>query len=105
MVKEYLPLPMIKAGTISYETPLDGSEFLVNNPYPKNLFNAASFGSYLIWIFNGEEKVFIDPRIELYPSEQWNDYLLISMGMEGWDEKLAQYEINTLMLSRLEQLL
>jgi hypothetical protein len=46
--------------------------------------------------------VFIDPRIELYPFEQWRDYINLGQG-NNVDELLRQYAIDGLLLSVSEQ--
>ena len=56
-----------------------------------------SFGSYLIWAAEDEYRVFIDPRIELYPIEIWRDYITISNALPGWKEKLLDYGIQVIM--------
>jgi len=68
---------------------------------PQRLFHAMSYGSYLIWAAP-EQKVFIDPRIELYPFEQWRDYILLGQGVEV-EALLAKYRIDGMMLSIEEQ--
>jgi hypothetical protein len=98
-----LPLPQKKAGLISSETPLEATEILLKEQPPGQLFHEMGFGSYLIWTAGGDYKVFIDPRIELYPLELWRDYLSLSSGRSGWEDKLQGYEINTLMLNPATQ--
>jgi hypothetical protein len=64
---------------LSPHTPTGAARYLVEHPTGK-LFNELGFGSYLIWA-TPELKVFIDPRIELYPQEIWEDYVNISNGV------------------------
>jgi hypothetical protein len=101
--KSILPLPAAKAGLISSETPVRATEFLLEEKLPKNLFNAMSFGSYLIWAAVPEYQVFVDSRIDLFSAEIWMDYLNISNANGNWQGLLDQYEVNTLMLSPTEQ--
>jgi hypothetical protein len=101
--KSILPLPAVKAGLISSETPVRATEFLLEEKLPKNLFNAMSFGSYLIWAAYPEYQVFVDSRIDLFSAEIWMDYLNISNANGNWQGLLDQYEVNTLMLSPTEQ--
>jgi len=58
-----------------------------------------AFGSYLIWTAQPEYKVFADPRIELFSQEIWDDYQMISRAVPGWEQKLAEYEIQILFLN------
>jgi len=97
--KSSLPLPPLKAGLVSTETPLEATEYLLSEEAPGQLFHDMGFGSYLIWAARPEYQVFVDPRIELYPLEIWGDYLSVSNGIPGWQELLDQYEVNTLLLS------
>jgi hypothetical protein len=97
-LKHILPLPPIRAGLVSTETPLDATRFLLEERPPGSLFNDVAFGSYLIWAAP-DYPVFVDPRIELYPPEVWRDYLEISAAGEGWEQRLEEYGVNTLILS------
>jgi hypothetical protein len=60
-----------------------------------------SYGSYLIWAAP-DMPVFIDPRIELYPYEQWQDYLRLSNG-RNVAELIAEYRFDGMLLSKTEQ--
>ena len=75
---------------------------LEENP-PGQVFNAISFGSYLIWAAYPQYQVFVDSRIELFSEKVWMDYLNISNATGDWDSKLNDYGVNTLMLSPSEQ--
>lgn len=97
--KGSLGLPEAKAGLLSSETPVDATNFLLQNRPPPRLFHEMSFGSYLIWAAHPEYSVFVDPRIELFPAQIWQDYLAISAGRCDWEQHLNEYGINTLMLS------
>lgn len=101
--KQYLPLPELKRGLISSETPVQATEFLMEGFYPGPLFHHMPYGSYLIWAAQPDYPVFVDSRIELYPYEQWLDYILVSDAGDGWDGVLEHYGIRTLMLSQREQ--
>ncbi len=101
--KNYLPLPEMKAGLISSETPLAGTNYLVNHRLPTPVFNDLSFGSYLIWAGQPAYQVFVDPRLELYPWDVWKVYLDVSQANKGWEDYLRQYNVQTLFLSPSEQ--
>jgi hypothetical protein len=75
---------------------------LTKNP-PGQLFNAMSFGSYLIWAAYPQYQVFVDSRIELFPKKIWMDYLEISNAIGDWEKMTNNYDINTLMISPVEQ--
>ena len=101
--KSALPLPTDKAGLISSETPVKATAFLLEQHPPGRIFNAMSFGSYLIWAAYPEYQVFADSRIELFPVSVWQDYFSISNAEAGWEEKLTSYGVNSLMLNVSEQ--
>lgn len=90
-----------KSGIFSPETPIDAAQYLLDNKLPGNVFNDMGFGSYMMWATYPNYKVFIDPRfdIKLYPIRFWDEYIAISAGADDWEEKLASYNVNTLMLS------
>jgi hypothetical protein len=101
--KSVLPLPQAKAGLVSTETPIQATQALLNENPPGKLFNAISFGSYLIWAAYPHYQVFVDSRIELFSEKVWMDYLNISNANGGWESLLRDYGVNTLMLSPVEQ--
>lgn len=102
---ERLPLPatyrsMIWTGIpdgplVDIQTPIKATNYLRLHPGGK-LFNEMGYGSYLIWALP-QEKVFIDPRVELYPLDQWQDYIRISRGTR-YDELLDQYGADRILL-------
>jgi hypothetical protein len=57
----------------------------------------------MIWALR-EMPVFIDTRIELYPPEQWEDYIALSRARYDWEEILERYGVDTLLLDRETQL-
>jgi hypothetical protein len=102
-LKSILPLPAAKAGLISTETPVEATQFLLEENPPGHIFNSMTFGSYLIWAAHPQYQVFVDSRIELFPENVWLDYLRISNAQGDWEALLREYGVNTLMLSPLEQ--
>jgi hypothetical protein len=96
--KDRLPLPEQKAGLISSETPVAATEYLLKHRLPPRVFHDMAYGSYLIWAAQPQYKVFVDPRIELYPETIWEQYEALSAGERGWEESLRRRGVNTLML-------
>ncbi len=87
--KEGLGLPPELGNLLSLQTPRRATIQLQLLPTPpQHLFHEMGFGSYLIWAAPGE-RVFVDPRIELYPYEQWRDYILLGQGRSI--DELAQH--------------
>lgn len=85
---------------LSVETPIAATNYLKTHP-GGTLFNEMGYGSYLIWALP-EQAVFIDPRVELYPFEQWQDYIRITRGAD-YNTILERYGANRLLLSKERQ--
>jgi hypothetical protein len=47
--------------------------------------------------------VFIDSRIEMYPSAVWRDYFDVTQGREGWNAVLERWQIRVVVADREEQ--
>ncbi|MBN2147170.1 MAG: hypothetical protein JW726_07260 [Anaerolineales bacterium] len=82
--------PMLAA-----DTPVAAVAYLEQNP-GGHIFNEMGFGSYLIWALP-EQGVFVDTRIELYPYQQWIDYIQISQGIR-YNQLLEQYGADRVLL-------
>lgn len=101
-IKPALGLPPELGALLDQNTPVEVVERLTTDPdRPERLFHAQAYGSYLIWAAP-DQPVFIDPRIELYPFEQWQDYITLSKG-EAVEELLAKYRIDGLLLDNEQQ--
>ncbi len=83
------------APLLSTKTPVNAVNYLQLHP-GGHLFNPMGYGSYLIWSIP-EQGVFIDPRVELYPYEQWEDYIMITNGIR-YNELLDFYGVDRIML-------
>jgi hypothetical protein len=66
---------------LSVNTPINATRYLQKNP-GGNLFNEMGYGSYLIWALP-DQKIFVDPRVELYPLALWEQYIDISNGVRS----------------------
>ncbi len=111
-VFEAMPLPFpqvywdlvwrdVSEGTfLSIETPLSVTEYLKQHPGGR-IFNEMGYGSYFIWAIP-EQKVFIDPRVELYPYDQWRDYVNMVHGNRS-EVLFDQYQVDRVVLDRSTQ--
>jgi hypothetical protein len=97
--RPHLPLPADRRSYVSAETPVDAVEFLRGLPSTPRAFHSESYGSHMIWA-SPEIPVFIDTRFELYPPDQWGDYLAISHARYDWEALLNRYGLDTLVLER-----
>jgi hypothetical protein len=101
--KHLFPFVPAKQGLISVETPVQATEFMIENKLPPRVFHDMAFGSYLIWAAQPDYKVFVDSRIELFPENIWDDYWTITTAGRNWQTLLDTYQVNTLMLEPLKQ--
>jgi hypothetical protein len=101
--RDFIPMQPESKSFITNDTPVDATKFIVNQTPSGNLFNDMAFGSYIIWAGQPMYKVFVDPRIELFHQSIWDDYDIISRASPGWEVKLDQYDIQTLMLNTTVQ--
>ena len=82
---------------IGVDTPVAAAAYLKSHP-GGHLFNEMGYGSYLIWA-TPEQGVFIDPRVELFPYDQWMDYIHINNGTK-YNEILAKYGVDRILLDK-----
>jgi hypothetical protein len=101
--KDLFPFVPAKKGIISVETPIQATQYLLDNHLSAQVFHDMAFGSYLIWAALPEYKVFVDPRIELFPEKVWEDYWVMTTAQPGWEQLLNVYDVNTLMLEPEKQ--
>jgi hypothetical protein len=88
---------------VSKDTPIEAAKWIKENPnLPEPLFNDYIYGSYLIFTLP-ELPVWIDTRFYPYPKEIWQNYLSISNAEIGWQEKLKEQNIGTIMLNKTSQ--
>lgn len=97
--REFLPVRGEYRSLITQDTPVDAARYLVKEQLPGRLFNDMAFGSYLIWVAQPDYQVFTDPRIELFSQEIWDDYQAISKADLGWQQKLLDYQIHTIIIN------
>ena len=101
-VKPALGLPPTLGNLLDPATPVAAVAQLRADPdRPTRLFHAMGYGSYLIWAAP-EQLVWADPRIELYPLEQWRDYQRLAAGSDA-QAILERYAVDGLLLSNKEQ--
>ncbi|MEP7191177.1 MAG: hypothetical protein ABI901_18450, partial [Roseiflexaceae bacterium] len=95
-------LPPSVGALLTEDTPVNAVAYLHSQPdRPRRLFHTEAYGSYLIWQAP-EQPVFIDTRIELYPIEQWRDYINLGQG-NNVATLLQKYAIDGLLLDVVRQ--
>ena len=101
--KAHLPLPPAVASLTTPDTPVAATRYLLDHDVPGPLFHDMGYGSYLIWAAWPRVRVFADPRVELYPLDQWLDYAAISAARYDYEGLLDSYGIHSLMVDRVSQ--
>jgi len=71
------------------------ADFLASNPAPQPIFNSYNQGGYLLHVLYPGTKVFIDGRLDVYPSQVWLDMLAVEEGRLKIDDLVARYGIKT----------
>lgn len=88
-----LPGPAIEPGFIHPEV----DRWLVEAA-PRRLFHQFDWGGYVPFRTRGKVQAFVDGRIFLHGERLVRDYLAIIEGYEGWQEALARYPIEAILL-------
>ncbi len=63
------------------------------------LLTSDSFGGYLIYVFNGTRKVFLDGRSDYYGADFMKQYLVLMSARPGWQEIVRSYGFTHALLS------
>ncbi|HEU4325590.1 MAG TPA: hypothetical protein VFS21_20790 [Roseiflexaceae bacterium] len=102
-LKSALPLPATYtddladlpggAGLFTRSTPAAAAEWLRDNPIPGRMFNEMGYGSYLSWALYPQVQTFIDPRVELFPLAQWEDYVAITQARDHNALLIDKYDV------------
>jgi hypothetical protein len=81
--------------------PVHAVQYLREHAVPQPMFNEYGYGGYLIWSFNGQHKVFIDGRADIYESRGvLSDYLSISRLDSNALALLKKYNIQSCLIQR-----
>ncbi|PDW03134.1 hypothetical protein [Candidatus Viridilinea mediisalina] len=83
-------------------TPVEAVADLRTEPCHGPIFNEMGYGSYMAWALYPLARHYIDPRIELFPLELWEEYVAVSDG-HGVAAFLEQHDIACVILDRPKQ--
>ncbi len=86
-------------GLFSTDTPVAAAAYLRANPGGR-LFNDMGYGAYLDWALYPAMQVFVDPRIELYDAQLWQDYVAISDARDYHALLVEKYGVTRVLLDR-----
>ncbi len=98
-----LPDGIVPSAYLAPTTPVAATAYLCEHaPEAARVYQHQVFASYQIWACP-RLPVFIDTRLELYPTAQWEDYFAIEQGRFDWEEVAGKYGITHLFLSTYYQ--
>ena len=78
--------------------PYNAVNWMLENKPKGNLFNSYNWGGYIIWKLYPAYPVYIDGRADLYGKEFFSNYINISLSKPGWEEKLNEADIRTVLV-------
>jgi hypothetical protein len=85
------------------DAPSGISAWLAENPDPAGRIFAEWWG----WWFEyavPDQRVFVDARVELFPSAIWDDYFTVVDGAGGWDQTLQRWDVRTVVADAAHEL-
>jgi hypothetical protein len=95
VVKVWTPLtPAFNEGEQRKGLPVDATAWILENRPQGEMFNPYNWGGYLIWSLYPHYRVFADGRTDLYGDEFLRRYLEVQLGRPGFQEALAEYNVN-----------
>jgi hypothetical protein len=66
-------------------------------PTGARLFVTLPFASWFEYA-SPSNPLFVDPRIELFPDDVWNDYFAVIEAHEGWQDVLDRWRVDAIVL-------
>lgn len=83
--------------------PVEAVDYLRQHPPSKRLFTEIGYGSYLIWMLYPQITPSADTRVELYPTDFWEDYFRLSRGPANAAQVLEQRGFSDALLDDKQQ--
>ena len=74
------------------------ADYLRAEKHGGRIFTRFAWGEYLGWSLAPRYTVFMDGRIEIIPDDIWLQYSAITRGRSDWEEILAHYDVDCLVL-------
>lgn len=78
--------------------PVRAVDYLVQNPPGGNMFNEYTWGGYLEYRMYPSQRVFIDGDNDFFGEALVREYLDILNARDGWEQKLAHYNVGWVIL-------
>jgi hypothetical protein len=82
--------------------PVAAADYVATLPATR-LFNHMDWGGYLAWRLAPRQQIFVDGRFQLYAPALYRDYFRIASAGADWEERLAAYRVEALVLSRQDE--
>ena len=79
--------------------PAAATDFLEREQSAEPVFSNDSWGGYLIYRLYPRRQVVIDDRHDLYGPDRVNEMLMLLDGKPGWQKKLDEWRVNTVMVA------
>ena len=91
------------ANTVSSQTPVEVTKWLVKNPPKGQVFNTYEWGDYMLWAGPKDMKVFVASHAQFVSAEIWDDYVSIADRGASWETQFDRYGVTTVILERNSQ--
>lgn len=98
----YAAYGFFNPGLATERFPVSATEFVKEQRLPRNLFNSYPWGGYLMWRLYPDYLVFFDARQD--SPEMFAEGYNIEGGHRSWQQLLHKYDVNTLVLSPLDNM-
>lgn len=90
---------------VAGQLPVKAVDYLREHPLPGRMYNNYGYGGYLIWALDGQHRVFIDGRGDIYErTGVFTDYLAISRLAPNALLLLRAYDVQSCLIERDEPL-
>jgi hypothetical protein len=90
---------------VAGQFPAKAVDYLRAHPIPGRMYNNYGYGGYLVWALDGQRRVFIDGRGDIYErSGVFSDYLAISRLAPNALLLLRAYDVRSCLIERGEPL-
>jgi hypothetical protein len=101
-VRPQLGLQRLRPQLLDESTPIEAVDYIAEHRLVGHIFHPQAYGDYLIWRLWPQQRSFIDGRVHLFPASFLVEYLRVFQG-EGWESRLARYDIQYLLLPKDDQ--
>jgi hypothetical protein len=87
-----------RGGFNSPKLPAGAADFIAKHHPGTRVFATDQWGGFLIYRFNGRQKVFIDGRSDFYGRQFLETYAIVAEAKPGWDVVLNHYDVRLVLI-------